>query len=49
MIGRDKSQKIKDLLVWLEISNLNNVPDLLLLIAMMIDFAEDTFVLKEEE
>ena len=49
MLGRDKSQKVKDLLVWLEISNLNNVPDLLLLVAMMVDFAEDTFVLKEEE
>lgn len=36
-------EKIKNLKVWLSISNLNNVPDVLLLMAMIVDFAEDAF------
>ena len=42
-------EKIKNLKVWLSISNLNNVPDVLLLMAMIVDFAEDAFETTEWE
>ena len=49
MIGRTKKEKIKNLKVWRSISNLNNVPDVLLLMAMLVDFAEDTFEATQTE
>ncbi len=49
MIGRTKEEKIKNMKVWLSISNLNNVPDVLLLLAMIVDFAEESFETSEQE
>lgn len=48
VLGRKQEQKIKNLKVWLSISNLNNVPDSLLLMAMIVDFAEDSFETTEQ-
>ena len=46
---KTKQQKLKDLKLWLAISNLNNVPDTLLLFSRIVDFAEDLFKLDEDE
>ena len=44
-----REQKIRDLKLWLSISNLNNVPDSLLLFSRIVDFEEDVFDITDDE
>jgi len=47
----DKSyeSKMKDLKLWMSISNLRNVPDVLLLYSRIADYADDMFQISEDE
>jgi hypothetical protein len=46
---RTRDQKIKDLRLWLSISNLRNVPNVLLLFSRIIEYADDIFEIDEDE
>jgi LETM1-like protein len=48
---QDKSyeSKLKDLKLWLSISNLRNVPNSLLLYSRIADYADDLFEISEDE
>jgi hypothetical protein len=47
----DKSyeSKMKDLKLWLSISNLRNVPDTLLIYSRIVDYADDLFEISDDE
>ena len=46
---RTYDQKMKDLRLWMAISNLRNVPHSLLLFSRISDYAEDLFQISEDE
>lgn len=48
-INESPSEKLKDLRLWLSISNLRNVPDSLLLFTRIHDYASDMFEVDNDE
>ena len=46
---RSREQKIKDIKLWMAISNLRNVPHSLLLFSRITDYADDLFHISEDE
>ena len=47
--GRAREQKIKDIRLWMAISNLRNVPHSLLLFSRITEQTEDLFKIDEDE
>jgi hypothetical protein len=46
---KSHEEKIRELKLWMSISNLNNVPDSLLLFSRIVDFEDDLFKIEDDE